>query len=117
MPLGQRCSYSSDCCSDNCWGGRCLPDQPVLGERCDSTPNCQGQVNFCDPTSLVCTDRWCFGSLQTPYKGCCILSVTTCTFLDGGACIMGNQSSPTDPLCCSGTRTGNLCDFARIYDP
>jgi hypothetical protein len=118
MPLGSWCEFSTDCCSDNCWGERCEAAQPVLGEHCDNTNNCQGLVNYCDPVARICTDRWCFGSVQTLYKGCCTVNGgETCNFLDGGGCVLGGFNAPAANVCCAGTySSGMTCDFPTIYD-
>ncbi len=95
-----------------------LPQQPLLGEPCDSSANCQGSTNYCDPVENVCTDRWCFGSLRTTYKGCCQISPGgfSCNFETAGVCIMVGQV-PNDLGRCAGTATGGTCDLAYPFDP
>jgi hypothetical protein len=71
----------------------------------------------------MCVDRWCFSSVATPYKGCCIISSVgaACTFVDvdgGASCIMP-QSQTNDPgLCCSGkfATDGINCSGIQVFD-
>lgn len=118
LGFGAWCQSSLDCCSGECWGGRCLTEQPKIGQRCESSGNCQGANSYCDPAARLCTDRWCFGAAATPYRGCCTISGTVCRFADAGTCVMPNFPSATAEACCSGLRTGtNNCTGIQIFDP
>src|SRR5581483_12040681 len=98
----------------------CQPDQPGLGGACDATGNCKSANDWCDPVAHICVDRWCFGSLVTPYKGCCTFSTGghSCHFDDGGSCLMQGENAGANPAaCCAGTATSGTCDSPQIFDP
>jgi hypothetical protein len=119
LPQSAWCYYSSDCCSGNCTGNRCTAAATVaIGEHCENSNDCASSDQYCDPATRVCTDRWCYGSIGTPYVGCCVIRGSICTFEDAGACILPFFHSTTDAKCCSGARdTAGDCVAVQIFDP
>ncbi len=115
MPDQTWCYHDTECCSGNCYGGRCGP-QPGRGHRCESSGNCLGE-NLCDPVNGICENRWCLPAGRNLYTGCCkwLNYPGPCIFPDAGSCLIPGTPTSNAASCCSGTISGGYCDAVQLF--
>jgi hypothetical protein len=121
MPDLTWCYHGSECCSGECWNGRCGP-QPGTHGRCDNSANCTGRINLCDPVNSICTNRWCLPAGLNAFSGCCrwASDSSPCVFADGGVCLLPGIQTSNAASCCSGrlytpTTGPTECDAVQLF--